>query len=111
MKKTIRIISVCLAIVMLTSLLSACSADKKFVGTWNEVDGGETMVLASDGTGSITEDGMSGSVNWHLDGDKVFLTISLCGMAETTEFTYKFSGDTLTLTDEYGDSSVYRKVK
>ena len=111
MKKTIRIISVCLVIVMLTSILSACGVDKKFVGTWQEVDGDTTLVLANDGTGSITESGVSGSVNWNLDDDKVFITISICGMTETEEFSYKFSGDTMALTDAEGETTVYRKAK
>ena len=111
MKRTIRIFSICLIIVMLTSMLSACDASKKFVGTWEEVESGATLVLANDGTGSVSEDGMSGSVTWSVEKDKIFLTVSVCGMTETTECTYEFSGDTMTLTDAEGEVTVYKKVK
>lgn len=111
MKKTISIISLCLVIVMLASMLSACSGDKKFVGTWQEVNGDTTLVLANDGTGSISESGLSGSVNWSVDNNKVFITVALCGMTETEEYSYKFSGDTMTLTDAEGESTVFSKVK
>ena len=112
MKKYITIISVCLVIVMFASLLSACGNGKKFVGTWKEVDSDSTLVLANDGTGSLTtEDGISGSVNWSLEDDKIFMNISICGMSMTKEFTYEFSGDTMTLTDAEGEITVYEKVK
>ncbi len=111
MKKAIRVITLCLVIVMLTSLLAACKSDSKFVGTWEQTDADCTMVMASDGSGSITEEGISGSLKWKQDGGKLFLTVSLCGMTETEEYTYELSGDTLTLTDTYGDVSVFQKVK
>lgn len=114
MKKIITAISLCLVSVMLLSLLASCGVEKKLAGTWVELDedGNETdtiLVLASDGTGSVTEDGMSGSVTWTIDGDKIFITVSMCGMSDSSECTFKVSGDTLTLTDAEGDSEIYRK--
>lgn len=114
MKRITSIISLCLITIMLLSLLSGCSASKKFVGTWQELDaegnpGSTTLVLANDGTGSITEDGLSGSVNWSVDDDKLFVTISMCGMTVTEEYTYEFSGKTMTLTSTDGTVTVYRK--
>ena len=110
MRKVISIISVCLVIVILTTTLSACGEKKKFVGTWEQEGSSAVMVLASDGTGSITEDVMKGSVNWSLEDDKLQLTVSICGMSETTECTYEFSDDTMTLTGEDGSVQVYHKA-
>ena len=117
MKKKLSVISLCVVVVMLVSLLSACgNSNKKFIGTWEEInsDGellsdGTTLVLANDGTGSITSDGISGSVTWSVEKDKVFISISLCGMTEATECTYEFSGNTMTLVDEDGGETIYRK--
>lgn len=111
MKKAISIISLCLVIVMITFSLSACGVDKKFVGTWKEEGSSSVMVLASDGTGSINEDGISGSVNWSVENNKLFLTVSLCGLSETMECTYEFSGDTMTLNELDGTTYVYHKSK
>ena len=114
MKKMITMISVCLVAALLLSLLSSCGVKKKFVGSWELLnsDGepeGTVLVLADDGTGSITQEGMSGSVTWSIEDDTLFLTISICGMSETQECTYKFSGDQMILTNADGDETVYRK--
>ena len=116
--KRIRVISVAavagLLVVILVSLLSAGITNQKFVGTWDEIDSdgnleGETIVFANDGTGSVKSSGISGSLSWNVRGNKVFITVSLCGITETEEMSYKFSGDTLTLVDEDGEESIYRK--
>ena len=117
MKKFLSIISLVLVFVMLTSVLSSCNNNrKKFVGTWQEIDedgefvsDGEVLVFANDGTGSVTSDGISGSMSWSVDGDKLFMTLSMCGISQSQEFHYKFSGKTMILTDLDGETSIYRK--
>ena len=116
MKKLLSVISLCLVLVMLTSALASCSNRSKLVGTWQEVneDGefvsnGEVLVFANDGTGSVTSDGMSGSLTWSVDGDTLFVTTSLCGVSKSSELKYKLSGKTLTLTDLDGEVTTYRK--
>lgn len=116
MKRYLTVISLSLVVVMLASLLSACSAEKKFIGTWEELDSngertsnGETLVFANDGNGTIESDGISGSLTWSVEKDKITIIVSVCGMAETYEFTYRFSGNTMTLIDEDGDKTVYRR--
>ena len=111
MKKTTRILSLCLALILMASLLAACSSNSEFVGTWKEEGSDTKLVLASDGSGSVSEQGVSGSVKWNVEGDKVFITVSICGMSETDEYTYEFSGDTMTLTENNGNTTVYTKVK
>lgn len=111
MKTLKRTLSLLLIFVLLAAALSACSSSKKLVGTWNSESTGTTLVLANDGTGSITEDGMSGSVRWSVEKDSLFLTISICGMTETSEFTYKLSGSTLTLIDSDGEAEIFQKGK
>ena len=116
MKKFIRIIALCLVAVMLMSSFASCGNKRKFVGTWEELDedgevssDGVTFVLANDGTGSAKQDGMTASVTWSVEKDKLFITLSMCGVTETEEYTYKFSGNKLTLTDQDGEQTVYRK--
>lgn len=116
MKNTIKLFSLLLAVVLLVCALTSCGLKRQFVGTWVEIDSngeesGEELVLTNNGKGSISEDGMSGSVTWSCEGDSLFLTISICGMTETEEYTYEFSGKTMTLTDQDGDETVYRKSK
>ena len=72
---------------------------------------GEKLVLANDGTGSMDMDGIGGSLTWSLNKGKLIMTVSVCGMSESSEYSYKFSGNKLTLTDEDGETTVYRKNK
>ena len=116
MKKINRIIALCLVAVVLMTMLAACGEEKEFVGTWEELNAngevsydGETLVLANDGTGSAKKDGMTASVKWSVEKNKLFITMSMCGVTETMECTYKFSGDTLTIVDQDGEKTVYRK--
>ncbi|MBO4277908.1 MAG: hypothetical protein J5925_05890 [Clostridia bacterium] len=114
MKKTLSVIALMLVALMLVPALVSCGSNGDFVGTWEEVDEngeskGETLTLANDGTGSVSSSGVSGSVKWDVSGDKITLTVSLCGMTETNEYTYEFSGDNLILTDAEGGKTIYKK--
>lgn len=115
MKKYLKLFSLLLVSVLLVSALSSCGYKSKFCGTWVELDSdgneetGDNLVLAKDGTGSIVDDGISGSVQWSVDNDKLFMTCSICGMTQTLEFTYEFDGDKMILTEKDGDVTVYRK--
>ena len=115
MKKIIVIIALCLVAATVLAVFAGCKKDeKKFIGTWYELDEegnktGTKLVLAKKGEGSITEDGMSGSVKWSVEKNKLFLTISICGMSDSGEFTYKFSGNKMILTDKDGSVTTYTK--
>ena len=116
MKKLLSVISLCLVLVMLTSALASCSNRSKLVGTWQEVneDGefvsnGEVFDFANDGTGSGSNDGLSGSLTWSVDGDTLFMTLSMCGTTKNEECKYKISGNILTLTTSDGEVTTYRK--
>ena len=116
MKKLLSVISLCLVLVMLTSALASCSNRSKLVGTWQEVneDGefvsnGEVLVCANDGTGSVSNDELSGSLTWSVDGDTLFMTLSMCGTTTSEECKYKISGNILTLTASDGEVTTYRK--
>lgn len=116
MKKLLSVISLCLVLVMLTSALASCSNRSKLVGTWQEayedgefVSNGEVLVFANDGTGSVSSDGLSGSLTWSVDGDTLFMTVSVCGTTTIEECKYKISGNILTLTFSDGEVTTYRK--
>lgn len=115
MKKTMRIVALCLAVVMMLALFAGCSGEeKKFIGTWYELDeeGNKIeskLVFAKGGEGTVSEEGISGSLKWSVSGDKLTLTVSLCGMEETKECTYEFSGDKLIITDADNKKTTYSK--
>ena len=115
MKKTMRIVALCLLAVMVLGLFAGCSsAEKQFIGTWYELDeeGNKTeskIVFAKGGEGTVGSDGISGSLKWSVSGDKLTLTVSICGMEETTECTYEFSSDKLIMTDADGKKTTYSK--
>ena len=114
MKKTTKIIALCLVAMMLVLSFVSCSDDADpLVGTWIEVKKsgaeGEKLVLKADGTGTLSEDGMSVSIKWSAEGNKFSITATIFGMTETEEQTYELSNGQLTFTDEDGDKSVYRK--
>ena len=114
MKKAARWIILVLVSAMVFGLFFGCGGNRsKFVGTWLEVDEygdptGEKLVLAKNGEGSVTESGLTGSVKWSVDGGRVFFTVSICGMTETKECRYEFSGKKMILTTvEDGSVSTY----
>ena len=116
MRKNIGWIALVLVSVMVLSMFLGCGGSRsRFIGTWLEVDEsgeetGEKLVLAKNGEGSISESGITGSVKWSVEKDSFFLTISICGMTETQECKYEFSGNKLILTKvEDGTTSTYIK--
>ena len=115
MRKYIKVFALVLVAVTLVTILASCGKESKFIGTWYEVDEdgertGDRLVFAGDGTGSVTEDGMNGSVTWSVDGKVLSMSVSICGMSESYICSYKFSGKTLTLTvDSEDEVWVYEK--
>lgn len=110
MKNIRGIVSLCLVALMLMAVLSACGNESKLIGTWESTDSDETLVLANDGTGSITVGGgLSGALNWSVNNNKIFLTFSMCGMTQTEEFTYEVDSHNLKLIDLDGTVEIYTK--
>ena len=115
MKKLAVIFVFLLILVTLAGTLSACSGKKQLVGAWELVDeeGDEEaeLVLADNGTGTMKEDGMSANVTWSVSGNKLTLTISVCGESETTVYKYSVHGKTLKLisVDDPDDVVVWKK--
>ena len=111
MKNFARIITLVLIVSLLAAMFVGCSAKKKLVGTWEPEDDEGTLTLANDGTGTIKAEGMTGTLTWSVKGDTLSMTITICGMTDSSEMKYKVSRNTLTLTDEDGEKTVYHKVK
>ena len=115
MIKSMRIVALCLAVVMMLALFAGCSSEeKKLIGTWYELDseGNKTntkIVFAKNGEGTFSGDGLTGTIKWSVDNGKISLTVSVCGSAQQTEGTYKFDGDNLILVDEKGNETAYSK--
>jgi len=116
MKKSIRIIALVLAALMLSGLFGACKHSSALAGTWYEIDGndektGSKMVLARNGEGYL--DSESSNFTWETSGNKLKITISVCGETQTYEYKYKLSffGNKLTMTDPDGNVKYYTKDK
>ena len=119
MGKRLYVIWICLVVAIAFTAFAGCSNgghNGKFVGTWYEVDSeghkkNSKLVLTKNGEGSFTQDGLSGNVNWHIEKNKLFLSVSMCGMTETDECSYEFSGNKLILTESDGDVSTFIRAK
>ena len=119
MKKSVKWFAWFLVVAMALSMLLACGTgngdDSRFVGTWVEIDSGgtptgEELVFAKNGGGKIRDNGLTGSISWSLERGHLFITVSACGMSETLECEYQFSGDRLYITDlETGETDIFVK--
>lgn len=118
MKKTVaRTIALTLAAILMLAFLSGCSDAGKFVGSWEHTETAfgvsvtTTYTFEKDGTGKLsTMLGISADYTYKVEGGKLTLVTTVLGSSSTTVYTYKFSGDTLTITDDSGDT-VLTKVK
>jgi hypothetical protein len=91
----------------MVAVLAACGGSAALVGKWQEVENGnvsdEILEFLKDGT--LDYGGITG--NWKAEKGK--LTFSFWGQDETVS--YKVSGSTLTIIDDDGDETQYKKVK
>ena len=114
MKKSVKILALCLVALTVMTVLSGCGERDKFVGTWVD-ENGNTLVLANNGEGSMRSEGGSSSfdvpvsVKWSVDKEKLFLTASACGMSESVEYSYSFSGNQMILTELDGTVTTFVK--
>ncbi len=116
MKRNVRIIALCLVMLMIMTVLTACGDREKFVGTWIQQEGENIdaiLVLSKNGEGSMTTSGGSinvpSGVKWSIDKNKLYISYSACGMSETREYSYKFSGNKMILTESDGTVTIYVK--
>ncbi|MDR1713841.1 MAG: hypothetical protein LBR39_06795 [Coriobacteriales bacterium] len=76
------------------------------VGSWVQVGGGNEYVINADGTGTVEMLETELEVTWEASGDS--LSYSTSG-GLPNQYTYKLSGDTLTMTDPMGTSLDYAR--
>ena len=105
MKKTI---SVLLCALMVFTLLSGCGGKANLAGEWTCVgdapsDFPADMILNEDGSGSVESQLWAA---WEVEGNTFKLQLGR-GLVEL-EYTYKLSGNKLTLSAE-GETAVYSK--
>lgn len=120
-KRISSIVALCLVMIFAMTSFAGCSfsQEKDFIGTWYEINeagekignSGMTLVFAKYGEGSVTENGISGSIKWSIEKGNLFITASVCGMARAEEYTYEFSsfGKKLTLIDTKGAERIFTK--
>ena len=110
--KTMKITACVLLAAMLLSVMVSCAGGSaSIVGKWvATVEGIETSVeFNADGTGKMGAMGMNFDMTYKADASKITVTISMMGMEETTEFTYKLNGNKLALTAD-GETVEYTKA-
>jgi hypothetical protein len=102
-----KIISCILIVAMVAVVFAGCAnPQKKILGTWT----GESTLLGivaeysftfnADGTGKMTAAKDIGvSMTYTISEEKLSITTSLLGIDSTTDYTYSFDKDTLTLSD------------
>ena len=110
-KKQVAILGV--FFVVLVAGLSGCVDEKsKFIGTWRTAGGETTLTFDSNiativGTGPLGVASLTGSFNYTIANNKI--TFSSGGTLGIT-MNYSFSGSTLVLSNNAGDSVIFTKV-
>jgi hypothetical protein len=114
MKKQKQFVLVGMMLVMLATIsLSGCMDEKsKFIGTWKTAGGETTLTFDSTtvtivGTGPLGVASLTGSFNYTIANNKI--TFSSGGTLGVT-LNYSFSGSTLVLSNNNGDSVIFTKV-
>jgi uncharacterized lipoprotein YehR (DUF1307 family) len=110
MKKTLAVL---LALMLMFSLVACGGGGSSLVGKWVPEEGQdisgdfieERMELSKDGTG--IGDGMS--LKWKAEKDRLTFNLDLLGFGLALAYDYEISGDTLTLTNDDGESVTYKK--
>ena len=114
--KKFKVLAIIMAALVLAGMISACSGGKsskkekestdpvdQIAGEWVEIDEdgeeGDTYVFARNGKGTVSSDGISGDITWSVENDVLTMTLSICGISETSNFNYKISGNKMTLTE------------
>lgn len=104
---TKKLIAVLLALACVCALFSACAKpEKQIVGTWNGeanlfgVVADYTFTFNEGGTGTMkTALDIGVSMTYTITEEKLSITTSILGIANTTDYTYSFGKNTLTLND------------
>jgi hypothetical protein len=110
-KKQVAILGVFL--VVMVAGLSGCVDEKsKFIGTWKTAGGETTLSFDSDtatfvGTGPLGVASLTGSFNYTIANNQI--TFSSGGTLGIT-LNYSFSGSTLVISNDAGDSVIFTKV-
>ena len=110
-KKQIVIIGVFL-VVMVVGLSGCVDEKSKFLGTWKTAGGETTLTFDSNtativGTGPLGVTSLTGSFNYTIANNKI--TFSSGGTLGIT-LNYSFSGSTLVISNDAGDSVIFTKV-
>lgn len=112
MRKKKRIISICMATLVMLLAIASCGKKEDITGKWvyTEESTGRTstMELFSDGTGTYIEDGwLSYSCEWSTENGRLKIEIDTGIFGKISQAAdYELDGDTLVLTDD-GESFTY----
>ncbi|MBD5469106.1 MAG: hypothetical protein HDR21_13270 [Lachnospiraceae bacterium] len=114
MRKKKRIISICMAALVMLLAIAGCGKKEDITGKWvfTEEETGETaaMELFSDGSGIYTAEGVSYSCAWITENGRLKIEID-AGMFGKSSLVadYEIDGDKLILSDEDGAVTFIRE--
>jgi len=114
-----KIVALALCVLLAVCLLAACAEEEavaddsaKFIGKWSSTDLlNDSYEFNDDGTGYYDNFLFPYDFKWELKDGKLLIYAELLGTVSdtATEYSYSFSGNELTLTDENGSSLTYKK--
>ncbi len=79
-----------------------------FAGKWVEENGSEVMELFKDGTGIVKEDKKPPmSISWKVADKRFVITTTVRGSQYSVASNYEISSETLTLTDDKGETTIF----
>ena len=95
------------------ALFVGCSQQGGLLGKWQEIGGSETMQLFNDGTVTVLSHGFTLTGKFSVvDGDHIRMEFGVVGKVTGPKVArYSVSGDELTMTDNEGSVSKYRRVQ
>lgn len=107
--KSSTIKNVVLLIVLISTLLTACSGGDPLLGTWQEPNSGVLMEIGNDGKLVMGLNGQSITMSYTLeDPDVITIVGTTDGTIPDQKMTYRIEEDKLTLTLDGADTLFYR---
>lgn len=106
-----RVIIFLLVIGVLTFLVGCGEKKENLTGTWTSEDGSESIELYSDGTGILydLDEDEQYSLSWIAEDGKLKFDVDLLLTNFAVSYDYGLQKNTLTLTDDDSESTVYTR--
>lgn len=103
-----KIFTVLLTIAMMFAVIGCGEKEPELTGIWQDEDGDESVEIFSDGTGTITTDDVTYSMEWIAEDNRIKFTIDFGLLGEKVlTYDYEVTNESLVLTKDDGDIGTY----